>query len=52
VVKLSADLTTQTDLGFTGFNGAFGVAVDTAGNVYDTDAAVGANPEVLKLAAG
>ncbi len=37
VVRLSADLTTQTDLPFTGFNYPWGVAVDNAGSVYVTD---------------
>ncbi|MFD9669458.1 serine/threonine-protein kinase PknD [Rhodococcus sp. NPDC059968] len=41
---------TQTQLPFTGLNQPGGVAVDTAGNVYITDAQ--GNGRVLKLAAG
>jgi DNA-binding beta-propeller fold protein YncE len=60
VVKLSADLTTQTDLPFAGLNGPLGVAVDSTGTVYVVDrrntGAFGqplfADNRVLKLAAG
>ena len=49
VLKLAAGSTTQTVLPFTGLNGPYGVAVDTAGNLYDADTG---NNRVLKLAAG
>ncbi|HEX9175994.1 MAG TPA: hypothetical protein VF874_07835 [Mycobacterium sp.] len=40
---------TQTVLPFTGLDGPWGVAVDTAGNVYVADTG---NSRVVKLAAG
>ncbi len=54
MVKLAAGSSTQTVLPFNGPNGVggsgpWGVAVDTAGNLYVTD---GFNNRVLKLAAG
>jgi serine/threonine protein kinase, bacterial len=51
-VKLAAGSATQTVLPFTGLSYAlypWGVAVDTAGDLYVTD---GSNNRVLKLAAG
>ena len=49
VLKLAAGSGTQTVLPFTGLNEPAGVAVDTAGNVYVTDAS---NNRVLKLSVG
>ena len=37
VLKLAAGSSTQTVLPFTGLNGPYGVAVDTAGTVYVAD---------------
>jgi serine/threonine-protein kinase len=48
VVTLAAGSTTQAVLPFTGLDGADGVAVDTAGNVYVGD---WGNDRVVKLAA-
>jgi serine/threonine protein kinase, bacterial len=48
-VKLAAGSATQTVLPFTGINNPYGVAVDSAGNLYVTDAV---NNQVVKLPAG
>lgn len=58
VVRLSADLATQTVLPFAGVNYPYGVAVDSAGSVYvtDGDTPLNHNPDaggrVVKLANG
>lgn len=59
VVKLSADLTSQTNLPFVGVNYPYGVAVDSTGAVYVTDGDTPfnltpdpASSRVVKLAAG
>ena len=49
VVKLAPASSSQSVLGFTGLNGLGSVAVDTAGNVYVTNAS---DNRVRKLAAG
>jgi serine/threonine protein kinase, bacterial len=49
VLKLAAGSSTQTVVPFTGLNTPFGVAVDSAGNLYASDAG---NNRVLKLPAG
>jgi serine/threonine protein kinase, bacterial len=48
-VKLASGLSTQTELPFTGLKFPSGIAVDSTGSVYVTDAM---NNRVLKLAAG
>lgn len=60
VVKLSADLTTQTDVPFTGLDFPQGMAVDSTGTLYVTDGDVpsdvppepGVSSRVLKLTNG
>ena len=49
VVKLAAGSATQSVLPFTGLNDPWGVAVDSAGNLYVTD---GQNNRVVKLPGG
>ena len=49
LVKLAPDASTQTVLAFTGLANPSGVAVDSAGAVYVTDAG---NNRVVKLVAG